>query len=132
LFTEAEINNKNEGIAIRGLRIFAEVTNGRYPSSLAVVTAVNELWKARTGKKLSKEEIEKGITIQSTCSFYAALDQADKDIVYYGDRVTANDVDMVLMRWKVSDDEYRVIFGDLTAENVSAAQLAELEAVQQE
>jgi len=127
LFTEAEINDKNEGVAVQGLRIFAEITDGQYPSSLAIVTAVNELWKARTGMKLSKEEIEKGITIQSTCSFYAALDQADKDVAYYGDRVTADDVDKVLMRWKVLDGQYRVIFGDLSAENVSAEELAELE-----
>ncbi len=127
LFSEAEINNKNEGLAVQGLRIFAEITDGQYPSSLAIVTAVNELWEARTGMKLSKEEIEKGITIQSTCSFYNALEQADKDVAYYGDRVTADDVDKVLMRWKISEDEYRVIFGDLTTENVTAEDLAKLE-----
>jgi len=32
------------------------------------------------------------------------------------------------MRWKVSDGLYRVIFGDLTTENVTAEQLGELEA----
>jgi hypothetical protein len=31
------------------------------------------------------------------------------------------------MRWKVSDTEYRVIFGDLHAETVSPEKLAELE-----
>jgi len=36
------------------------------------------------------------------------------------------------MRWKISDDQYRVIFGDLTIENVSAEALAELESVQLE
>ena len=51
----------------------------------------------------------------------------DKDVAYYGDRVTAKDVDKVLMRWKISKDEYRIIYGDLTAENVSTEQLAELE-----
>ncbi|MHC4621501.1 MAG: hypothetical protein ACYTEQ_27485, partial [Planctomycetota bacterium] len=66
-------------------------------------------------------------TIQSTCSFYAALDQADKDVAYYGDEVTIEDVNRVLMRWKISENEYRVIYGDLTAENVSAKRLAELE-----
>jgi hypothetical protein len=132
LFAEAEINDKNEGIAVQGLHIFAEITGGRYPSSLAILTSVNELCKARTGKKVSKEEIEKGITIQSTCSFYAALDQADKDVAYYGDTVTAEDADSVLMRWKVLDDQYRVIFGDLTVENVSAERLAELEKEQLE
>jgi hypothetical protein len=31
------------------------------------------------------------------------------------------------MRWKVSDNEYRVIFGDLHAETVTTENLAELE-----
>jgi hypothetical protein len=31
------------------------------------------------------------------------------------------------MRWKVSDKEYRVIFGDLHAETVTPEKLAELE-----
>ena len=59
--------------------------------------------------------------------FYAELVKADKDVAYYGDEVTSDDVDVVLMRWKISDDEYRVIFGDLATENVTAEELAELE-----
>jgi hypothetical protein len=31
------------------------------------------------------------------------------------------------MRWKVSDREYRVIFGDLRTQTVTAEKLAELE-----
>jgi hypothetical protein len=31
------------------------------------------------------------------------------------------------MRWKASDDEYRVIFGNLTLENVSKEELSQLE-----
>ena len=37
------------------------------------------------------------------------------------------DADRVLLRWKLSDKEYRVIFGDLHAETVSPERLAELE-----
>jgi hypothetical protein len=47
--------------------------------------------------------------------------------VYYGNVVTPKDADKVLMRWKLSDNEYRVIFGDLHAETVSPERLAELE-----
>jgi len=32
------------------------------------------------------------------------------------------------MRWKITDNEYRVIFGDLHAETVTPEKLAELEA----
>ena len=48
--------------------------------------------------------------------------------VYHGDIVTPDDVDLPLMRWKASDGEYRVIFGDLHAETVTADVLADLEA----
>ncbi len=55
------------------------------------------------------------------------LVQDRKDPAYYGDSILPEDADRVLMRWKISDDQYRVIFGDLTAENVSSERLAELE-----
>ena len=48
--------------------------------------------------------------------------------LYHGDIVTPNDVELPLMRWKVADGEYRVIFGDLHTETVTAEVLAELEA----
>jgi len=37
------------------------------------------------------------------------------------------DTDKVLMRWKVSGNEYRVIFGDLHAQTVTAEALTDLE-----
>jgi len=52
-----------------------------------------------------------------------------KDRAYYGKTVTPKDADKVLVRWKVSDKEYRVIFGDLHAQTVTAEKLAELEKV---
>ena len=48
---------------------------------------------------------------------------------YYGMTVIPKDADKVLLRWKVSDNEYRVIFGDLRAKTVTAEALAELEKV---
>jgi hypothetical protein len=59
--------------------------------------------------------------------FYMLLSLQDKDPAYYGDRITPKDYDQVLMRWKVSDNEYRVIFGSLHAKTVTANVLAELE-----
>ena len=41
--------------------------------------------------------------------------------------ITPKDADKVLMRWKVSDNEYRIIFGDLHAETVTPEKLVELE-----
>jgi hypothetical protein len=65
--------------------------------------------------------------LQSPGFFYMMLVQDKKEPVYYGETVGPDDADAVLLRWKVSDDQYRVIYGDLTAQNVSAEQLAQLE-----
>jgi hypothetical protein len=48
--------------------------------------------------------------------------------VYSGATVTAADVDKVLLRWKLDDGRYRVIFGDLRIEDVDAKRMAELKA----
>jgi hypothetical protein len=50
-----------------------------------------------------------------------------KDPEHYVKTVTPKDADKVLMRWRVSDNEYRVIFGDLHAETITSEKLAELE-----
>jgi len=70
-------------------------------------------------------------TIQAASMFYAKLldedQEQDRDIAYYGGTVTADDSEAVLMRWKLSNGQYRVIFGDLTVETVTAERLAKLE-----
>jgi hypothetical protein len=87
--------------------------------------------------KLSQEEKTKKITeftmevmrpVQSLSMFYMTLVQEKKEPAYYGDVVGPKDANQVLMRWKVSDSEYRVVFGDLRVETVTAEKLAELEA----
>lgn len=62
-----------------------------------------------------------------TLRFYEMLAKEKKDPAYYGNVVTPQDADEVLMRWKVTDNQYRVIFGSLHAETVDAETLAELE-----
>ena len=137
LHGEIDISD-NEGAAVKGLRMFAELVGGQYPSNLDIMTASMEAGKAVQAKiaddpnwdpntPINKEDLEKTTSIQAACNFYGKLVKDGKDVAYYGEKVTAEDSDMVLLRWKVSDNEYRVIFGDLTAENVTAEQLAELE-----
>ncbi len=41
--------------------------------------------------------------------FFGGLASEDKDPAYYGDTVTAADVDKVLLRWNLDDGQYRVI-----------------------
>ena len=125
----------NEKDVIRGLGVWLELLAGRYPDSMdpkAAIKQSDSLLKANYGgKKLTKEKKkeleEKTYDLFFASAFYDKLVREKKDVVYYGDKITIQDSSKVLMRWKVSDDEYRVIFGDLSVKTVSADQLAELE-----
>jgi len=129
----------NEKDLILGLRAFAELSDGRYPSKLDTKTALTEieaLWRAKHGgvpldkaedKEKKKEGKEKVYDIFFASAFYDKLVREKKDVAYYGDKITVEDSGKVLMRWKVPDDQYRVVFGNLTRKNVTAEKLAELE-----
>jgi hypothetical protein len=60
--------------------------------------------------------------------FYGELMTDANDVAYYGDRVAARHPHAVLMRWRTSDDNYRVVFGDLRVRSAGAGELADLEA----
>jgi hypothetical protein len=117
-----------------GMRMAAKWTGGKYPSSISMVSGmqeVSEAWKQYRDPNAgqpSKEDMQDLMKVQMAYMFYAELIKADKDPCYYGAVVTALDTDAVLLRYKIDDANYRVVYGDLTAENVSTEQLAELEA----
>ena len=141
-----------EGL-IEGLRLFAELS-GRYPKKLSVMDLAQEMMAFMTNKdvlekikekildfrgldeneldKLNKDDVmAKSMQItqplHSPGFFYMMLTQEKKEPVYYGQTVGPDDHEAALMRWKISDDQYRVIFGDLSARTVTGEQLAELE-----
>jgi hypothetical protein len=76
---------------------------------------------------LMKKLMERIMTLQSIGFFYRTLVEDKKEPVYYGESVGPDDADKVLLKWKVSDDHYRVIFGDLTAEDITAEKWKEFE-----
>jgi len=137
-YTSMEMNlpEVDESTAINGLRFFAELSEGQYPSGLAFTTLIKEITEALVAKygiQLTEKEDDyaNDATLATTqilpaASFYAQL--VGKDAVYHGDRVTAENPELVLLRWKVSEGIYRVVFGDLSAGNFSVEELAELEA----
>jgi hypothetical protein len=123
---------------VGGLQLFAELTDGRYPSSMpAAVMEGLKAYRDKYGRQetgVSEAEVRVTETLAAAALFHGQLVQAsvelgheDKEVAYYGDRVTAKDVGAVLMRWKIADDKYRVVFGDLSAEEATAERLAELE-----
>jgi hypothetical protein len=58
---------------------------------------------------------------------YKRLIRQKKGPAYYGDKITVKDSENVLMQWKISDNQYRVVFGNLNRKTVTAEELAELE-----
>jgi hypothetical protein len=133
--------------AIAGLKLFADLF-GRYPEKLDFVSLMGELGKlpqsnldknnpalkkifgdskGASTDEITKKTLDIMMPIQGVGMFYMRLMQEKKDPSYYGNVVTPQDADKVLLRWKVSEDQYRVIFGGLHAETVDAATLAELE-----
>jgi hypothetical protein len=61
-------------------------------------------------------------------SRYEYLVQKGKDVAYYGDSITPQDNNAVLMHWKLSDSKYRVTFADLHEETLTADELIKLQA----
>jgi hypothetical protein len=133
----------DEEAAIRGLKVFVELGSG-YPETLDIPILVNELARLVKGdrpstkvfrekiQEMTDEEVinyklETAMSVQGLGRFYQTLVQEKKEPAYYGKSVTPEDADQVLMQWKVSDDEYRIIFGDLSVGNATAEELANLE-----
>jgi hypothetical protein len=126
----------NEKDVIRGLGVWLELLDGGYPSSLDPKVAIKQassLIAAKYGsrkqanKEKKKEIEEKAYDIFFASAFYDKLIREKKDVAYYGDKITVEDSGKVLMHWKISDDRYRVVFGNLTRKSVTPGELAELE-----
>jgi hypothetical protein len=137
VLAEVDLSPGDETL-VKALGSFARITGGRYPSSLAIMTAMSEVQAAfiaerrkrgiSVEEKPTKEELDDILAIQGTCMYYGRLVNDGNDVAYYGDRVTAEFPHAVLMRWKCGADTYRVILGDLTVQDVPASQLQALEA----
>jgi len=137
----------NEENAIGGLKQCLELL-GNYPERIDLSYLWSESEKSETPAAVRLKEELKGLTgvdrdnkkmdalkpMRLLSKFHLGLagkfyvGMASKDPAYYGKTVTPKDADKILLRWKVSDNEYRVIFGDLRAETVTKEKLAELEA----
>ncbi len=81
------------------------------------------------GKPRETEEQFKKEFVNAMCGsgFFQKLAREKRDARYYGAKVTVFDAGRVLVRWKLEQNVYRVIFSDLHAEDVTAQRLAELE-----
>lgn len=138
LFEGMKWPEMTEEAAIEGLRLVADLM-GRYPKQVSIVDLMNEVSpimyermkkdhpEDMTETELETKMMEKILPVYPIGLFYMTLVEDKKEPVYYGETVGPEDVEAVLLRWKINDSEYRVILGDLSAMDVSAEKLAELE-----
>ena len=116
---------------VEGLRYFAQINDGKYPAKLSIRDVVGEIgtiYRAKSGDSSFQIDDAKVSTLKYGAQYFDTLESEGKEPVYCGATVTAADSDKVLLRWELGNDQYRVIFGDLRIEDVSAERLAELEA----
>jgi hypothetical protein len=135
LVVDVELSADEKSV-VEGLGFFAEYVGGRYPSDMSAMTMTREL-RAGLLAKFGGEppwppqpgDAQRAVSLEMSIRFYAGLVIEEEDPAYYGSKVTTEFPHAVLMRWKIEDDKYRVIFADLTARDVTTGELAQLEAM---
>ena len=78
------------------------------------------------GYLLGGRENDEGVRAGMS-GYYQNLLSQGIDVVYYGDNINLGDSNAVLMQWKISKGQYKVIFADLHTKTVSAEELIELQ-----
>jgi hypothetical protein len=137
LLAQAQWEKGTEGEEIvEVLRLFAEFVEGEYPPSLNTMTVAQPLGKALKEKfpegspKPSQELIQRLMRVDRVGMMYSTLEKEGREPAYYGDKVSPASPGAVLFRWKTSENSYRVVFGDLSTQDVDAQELAKLEETQ--
>ena len=129
------IQPTNEENAIKGLKLFADAV-GKYPENLDYKAFKKEYKRLfhpdpNSYDDLSDEErtqkTNEGLSHAAPAFLYRKLIGENREPAYYGETVKPGDSSKVLLRWKLDDGQYRVIFGDLSVKTVTAKELAELE-----
>jgi hypothetical protein len=87
-----------------------------------------KLGPSLSSEGLPREMLDILTKLERVGQMYAALENEGKNPAYYGDKVSAEFPHAVLLRWKIADGMYRVVFGDLSARDVASDELSELEA----
>jgi hypothetical protein len=112
------------------LRLYAETCGGHYPRQITDSVPLLEL-SGRLGLDWPPplEQTKKGPYAEAWAGFRAAsyILCYRRDVVYNGKTVGPKDKDKVLLRWKLDDGRYAVIYGDLHSETVTAERLKTLE-----
>jgi hypothetical protein len=120
----------NENDLLLGLRTYADLSGGRYPTSLDTKNTLKEIETNQLGSNLTdtpkSQKDQMVMDIFFATVFYDKLNREKRSAQYHGDSVGRQDAGKVLVSWTESKERYRVVFGDLRAETLSDRQFAQL------
>lgn len=120
----------NEKDLLLGLRTYADLSGGRYPTSLETKSTLKEIETSRLGSNLTdtpkSRKDQMVLDIFFATAFYDKLNRDKCSPRYHGDTAGRPDADKVLISWTEPKQRYRVVFGDLTAKTLSAAQFTQV------
>lgn len=120
---------------VESLRIYSDLSGGSYPQMNRISLPViwNKLHQMigitgwTTPEQARSEKYARIKAARAGFSKMHDISYSNRDAAYYGKTVGPNDKGKVLLRWKLDDGRYEVIFGDLRAETVAADRLRTLE-----
>ena len=128
---------KQVQIITDGLKIYAELSGGHYPRGTMVYGDVtrDEIFKMigippnqiPTPEQVHSNQYVKAMRASAAATHLNGILRDNPDAAYHGKTVEPKDADKVLVRWKLDDGQYQVIYGDLLSESVTAERLRELE-----
>ena len=118
--TPGEATERTTNLIVAFLKAYRDLAEG-YPK----METIDVPKVAADLDKLAKKKLE--LEVSLGLAMMGALQTSSKDAIYHGKTVGPDDKTKVLFRWKIDGGKYRVIFGDLKAETVSADKLKELE-----
>jgi outer membrane lipoprotein-sorting protein len=111
---------------LKGLRVYAEMFDGKYPKALNMMTLTQDTAKAAATKMGATKSndmpdgmMQKMMDIQLAAQSYSKLVTEGKSPEYFGETVTAADADHVLLRWKSEAGKVKVVYGDLRVEEIA-------------
>ena len=111
------------------LRIYAEASGGHYSENgydmVSDICKIYGIDKYPAGEK--EGNAGKAAKVETGGDLFNEIEAYNPEFVYNGKTVGPKDKDKVLLRWKLDDGKYAVIYGDLHYETVTAEKLHALE-----
>ena len=140
-FGSMKMPEMTEEAAVKGLGVYQGIF-GTYPEKIDLITLTQRLSKpdvletfrermdaAKAAGEDTMEVFSREFVtpMTSLAMFHMKLSQGKRDPVYYGRTVAPGDGAAVLLRWREDSGRYKVIFGDLSVQEMSYEELVAIE-----